>query len=77
MASDFSKVDNGQHTMFNMFTKDGKIKEDLKIDSEETPQIYFYFLKIIPHTFVDYIQQHERSSYSYSLAHNKKDTESI
>ena len=60
--------------MFNMFIKDGKIKEDLKTKAEDKPQDYFYFFKVVPHTFVDLIKQNERYSYSYSLAHNKKDS---
>ena len=58
--------------MFNMFMKDGKVKEELKTQPEDVPQNYFYFNKIIPHSFVDMIQLREWSSYSYSLAHNKK-----
>lgn len=58
--------------MFNMFIKDGKVNEDLKTYPEAEAQDYFYFLKVVPHTFVDFIEQSERNSYSYSLAHNKK-----
>jgi len=61
--------------MFNMFMKDGKVKEELKTQPEENSQNYYYFLKMIPHTFVDLIDQNERTSYSYSLAHNKKDSD--
>ena len=56
-----------------MFMKDGKVKDDLKTKAEDNPQYYFYFLKFIPHTFVDLINQTERSSYSYSWAHNQKE----
>jgi len=33
---------------------------------------YFYFLKLVPHIFVDEINQAEFRSYSYSLNHNAK-----
>lgn len=33
---------------------------------------YFYFLKLVPHVFVDEIHQEEYTSYSYSLNHNSK-----
>ena len=55
LKSDWAEIDNGQHVMFNMFVKDGKINEDLKTKAEDKPQYYFYFLKFIPHTFVDLI----------------------
>ena len=61
--------------MFNMFSKKGKVNEGLKTQAEETGQDYFYFMKIVPHTFVDLIEQYERDSYSYSLGHNKKDAD--
>lgn len=35
---------------------------------------YYYFMKLVPHVFVDVIEQEEKSSYSYSLKHNKKET---
>lgn len=31
-------------------------------------------MKIVPHVFVDLIEQSDESSYSYSLKHNKKDS---
>ena len=58
-----------------MFAKDGKVKEELKTQPEKGPQEYFYFLKLVPHVFVDMIKQREWRSYSYSLAHNKKESE--
>lgn len=61
--------------MFNMFVRNGKVNDNLKTQTEDRPQDYFYFMKIVPHTFVDLIEQHERSSYSYSLGHNKKDSD--
>ena len=33
-ASDFGKIDNGQHAMFNMFMRNGKVNEDLKTQVE-------------------------------------------
>ena len=52
--------------------KDGKVNEQLKTQPEDSVQSYFYFAKLIPHTFVDMIKRREWRSYSYSLAHNKK-----
>jgi len=69
----FGHVDNGQHTMFNMFHDDvGIVNHGHKIDPEDTVQDYFYFMKMVPHVFVDVIEQVEKTSYSYSLKHNKK-----
>jgi|TARA_B110000285_G_C14997233_1_gene549472 hypothetical protein len=31
----FGDIDNGTHTIFNMFKKDGKVNEDLKNEPEE------------------------------------------
>ena len=69
----FGDVDNGQHTMFNMFNDTGKVNHDLKSDAEDKTQLYFYFIKMIPHHFIDVITLQEWKSYSYSLAHNKKE----
>lgn len=71
----FSDVDHGSHTMFNMFKKDGKVNEELKNMAEDTPQLYYYFVKLVPHQFIDLIKMREWRSYSYSLAHNKKSTD--
>ena len=57
-----------------MFMKDGKVNENLKTQPESNTQDYFYFLKLVPHEFVDMIEKSKRSTYSYSLGHNKKDT---
>jgi len=70
----FGKVDEGAHTMFNMF--DTKVNHQLKFEDETTPQLYYYFVKLVPHVFLDMFQYREWRSYSYSLAHNKKDAES-
>lgn len=53
----FGDIDNGTHTIFNMFKKDGKVNEDLKNEPEDKSQDYFYFLKLVPHVFVDHIEQ--------------------
>jgi hypothetical protein len=58
--------------MFNMFKKDGVVKDDLKTVPEIEIQDYFYFMKIIPHEFFDDVNERNWNSYSYSLAHNKK-----
>ena len=72
LDTDFAKVDGGSHTMFNMFQKDGKVRDSLKTIPEDEIQDYFYFMKIIPHEFYDDINERNWNSYSYSLAHNKK-----
>jgi len=36
---------------------------------------YFYFLKLVPHVFIDEIQNSEFRSYSYSLNHNSKQSQ--
>jgi len=36
---------------------------------------YFYFLKLVPHVFVDEIYNQEFRSYSYSLNHNSKSSQ--
>jgi hypothetical protein len=70
----FGHVDKGQHTMFNMFHDDaGKVNHDHKINPEKQAQDYYYFMKLVPHVFVDVIEQEEKTSYSYSLKHNKKE----
>lgn len=35
-------------------------------------QDYFYFTKLVPHVFVDNIDNTDAMSYSYSLNHNSK-----
>lgn len=70
----FGKVDNGQHTIFNMFHSESKINDALKISKEPNAQNYYYFLKLVPHVFVDHIELEEQTSYSYSIKHNKKET---
>lgn len=72
IVANFGHADNGTHTIFNMFKKDGKVNEELKFKVEDEPQDYFYFIKLVPHVFVDTIGKTEMTSYSYSLNHNKK-----
>lgn len=70
----FGDVDNGAHTTFNMFDfMKGKVNHDLKFEAEKQEQLYFYFVKLVPHVFIDMFQYREWRSYSYSLAHNKKE----
>ena len=33
---------------------------------------YFYFMKLVPHVFVDQVVGREFNAYSYSLNHNSK-----
>lgn len=68
----FGAIDHGEHTIFNMFMKDGKVNDELKYSPEDPAHDYFYFLKIVPHEFMDYIDQEIDHSYSYSLNHNQK-----
>ena len=76
----FGEVDKGQHTMFNMFHPDSKVKWTHKMVPEETNQDYFYFAKIVPHLFEDIKgasgmqTRGQKTTYSYSLKHNKKAT---
>ena len=53
-----------------------KVNHDLKFDPEKQEQLYFYFVKLVPHVFIDMFQYREWRSYSYSLAHNKKEAPS-
>ena len=72
----FGGVDNGEHTVFNQFFGSDKVNHDLKSEPEKTEQLYFYFFKLIPHVFVDQYMDKDWKSYVYSLAHNKKETDS-
>lgn len=76
IKKNFGHVDNGTHTIFNMFHKDGKVNENLKNEVEDKSQSYFYFMKLVPHVFVDKVDSDARNmnSYSYSLNHNKKES---
>jgi len=68
----FGKIDNGTHTIFNMF--EGQ-KGDRNREVNEEPQEFYYFFKLVPHEFVDYIDGVEKNSYSYSLSQNKKEVD--
>ena len=60
-----------------MFHKDGKVNENLKNEVEDKSQSYYYFMKLVPHVFVDKLEHGSRqmNSYSYSLNHNKKESD--
>ena len=68
----FGMIDNGEHTIFNMFHEEGAVMHHLKSGTEEEPNEYFYFVKMVPHIFVDMLEMREFRSYAYSLGHNKK-----
>ena len=54
----FGDIDNGTHTMFNMFHDDlDKVNSTLKEAHEDEVQDYYYFLKLVPHVFVNMIEQ--------------------
>ena len=55
--------------MFNMFEGESGERNS---QPDEEPQEFYYFLKIVPHEFVDYIEGTQKNSYSYSLSNNKK-----
>ena len=59
---------NSDHTNFDMMT----MVDDSIYANDEKRMDYFYFLKLVPHIFVDEINQSEFKSYSYSLNHNAK-----
>ena len=40
--------------------------------SSDSNMDYYYFMKLVPHVFVDEIRNNDYSSYSYSLNHNEK-----
>ena len=40
--------------------------------SDSASKDYFYFLKLVPHIFIDEIHDESYHSYSYSLNHNSK-----
>ena len=46
--------------------------EDTLYQNDTELKDYFYFMKLVPHIFVDKIHAEEYSSYSYSLNHNSK-----
>jgi len=46
--------------------------DDTLYAEDQMSKDYFYFLKLVPHIFVDEIHLEQYSSYSYSLNHNSK-----
>jgi hypothetical protein len=59
---------NNEHTAFDMMD----FVDDELYKSDDSSKDYFYFLKLVPHVFVDEIYMETYSSYSYSLNHNSK-----
>ena len=68
----FGDIDFGTHTRFNLFSGERGVQNK---DSEDKAQHYFYFFKLVPHQFVDYIRGIQISGYSYSLSSNQKEAE--
>lgn len=48
------------------------VDDELYANEDGMQKDYFYFLKLVPHIFVDEIHLEEYRSYSYSLNHNSK-----
>lgn len=66
----FGDIDFGTHTIFNLFAGErGSVNKEVGAKS----QTYYYFFKLVPHHFIDYIRRIQISGYSYSLSSNKKD----
>jgi hypothetical protein len=43
--------------MFNMFAEEaGKVNHDHKLNPETNAHDYYYFMKLVPHVFVDVIE---------------------
>jgi hypothetical protein len=59
---------NNEHTAFDMMD----LVDDSLYNQDTQTKDYFYFLKLVPHIFVDEISNEDYSSYSYSLNHNSK-----
>ena len=55
------------HTKFDMM----QLVDDALYEKPESMD-YFYFFKLVPHVFIDEINQRDYRSYSYSLNHNSK-----
>ena len=60
---------NNEHTMFDMMEL---VDDNLYAQDVDSSKDYFYFLKLVPHIFVDEVHLEEYRSYSYSLNHNSK-----
>lgn len=59
------------HTNFDMM----HMVDDHTYSKDKDRLDYFYFMKLVPHVFVDQIQGSEFNSYSYSLNHNSKQSQ--
>lgn len=59
---------NTEHTQFDMMD----LVDDSLYQQDESMKDYFYFMKLVPHIFVDEIRAEQYASYSYSLNHNSK-----
>lgn len=57
-----------EHTKFDMVN----LMEDDLYSRDREHKDYFYFMKLVPHIFIDEISDAEFRSYSYSLNHNSK-----
>jgi hypothetical protein len=56
------------HTNFDMML----LVEDTIYEKMDSKQDFFYFMKLVPHIFIDEIKEADYYSYSYSLNHNSK-----
>ncbi len=59
------------HTEFDMM----RMVDDHIYAKDQDRLDYFYFLKLVPHVFLDEIYNAEFRSYSYSLNHNSKQSQ--
>ena len=48
------------------------IVDDALYNSDGVAKDYYYFMKLVPHVFIDMINSELYKSYSYSLNHNSK-----
>lgn len=49
-----------------------QIVEDTIYEKSDTIDDYLYFIKLVPHVFVDKLQNLDYKAYTYSLNHNAK-----
>ena len=61
----FGATEHTNFDMVNLMNDDIYALDQQRLD-------YFYFLKLVPHIFIDEISDAEFRSYSYSLNHNAK-----
>ena len=59
------------HTNFDMM---GMVDDQIYANDLDRMD-YFYFVKLVPHIFIDEINDSEFRSYSYSLNHNSKSSQ--